>query len=58
MHRVSDQTILVECQWIETCVVFVVKEMVESPFETQSDSFYFVNGRLIMHNKAYFAYNT
>jgi protein unc-119 len=26
--------------------------MIESPFETKSDSFYFVNGNLIMHNKA------
>jgi GMP-PDE, delta subunit len=26
--------------------------MIESPFETKSDSFYFVNGSLIMHNKA------
>ena len=26
--------------------------MIDSPFETKSDSFYFVNGNLIMHNKA------
>ena len=26
--------------------------MIENPFETKSDSFYFVNGSLIMHNKA------
>lgn len=26
--------------------------MIEHPFETKSDSFYFVNGKLIMHNKA------
>lgn len=26
--------------------------MIDSPYETQSDSFYFVNGKLIMHNKA------
>lgn len=29
-----------------------VKDMIENPFETKSDSFYFVNGKLIMHNKA------
>ena len=26
--------------------------MIDNPYETQSDSFYFVNGKLIMHNKA------
>jgi hypothetical protein len=26
--------------------------MIDNPFETKSDSFYFVNDRLIMHNKA------
>lgn len=26
--------------------------MIDNPFETRSDSFYFVDGRLIMHNKA------
>jgi len=26
--------------------------MIDHPFETKSDSFYFVNGKLIMHNKA------
>ena len=30
----------------------VVNDMIDSPFETKSDSFYFVNGNLIMHNKA------
>ena len=31
--------------------------MVESPYETKSDSFYFVNNELIMHNKADYAYD-
>ena len=31
---------------------FVVSDMIDNPYETQSDSFYFVNGKLIMHNKA------
>jgi len=35
----------------------MVKDMVNSPFETKSDSFYFVNNKLIMHNKADYAYN-
>lgn len=26
--------------------------MIENPYETRSDSFYFVNDKLIMHNKA------
>ncbi|XP_033123199.1 protein unc-119 homolog B-like [Anneissia japonica] len=34
-----------------------IKEMVECPFETKSDSFYFVDNKLIMHNKADYAYN-
>lgn len=33
------------------------QEMIDSPFETKSDSFYFVNDQLIMHNKADYAYN-
>ena len=34
-----------------------VEEMINSPFETRSDSFYFVDDCLIMHNKADYAYN-
>jgi len=30
--------------------------MIESPFETVSDSFYFVEGKLVMHNKAAYSY--
>lgn len=37
--------------------MFAVKEMIQYPFETKSDSFYFVDERLIMHNKAEYAYN-
>ena len=36
-----------------SCVLLAaVNDMIEHPFETKSDSFYFVNGKLIMHNKA------
>ncbi|PSN53647.1 Protein unc-119 B [Blattella germanica] len=35
----------------------LVKEMISHPFETRSDSFYFVDDRLIMHNKADYAYD-
>lgn len=35
----------------------LVNEMIACPFETRSDSFYFVDDRLIMHNKADYAYN-
>ena len=31
--------------------------MIDSPYETRSDSFYFVNDKLIMHNKADYAYD-
>lgn len=34
-----------------------IREMVSSPFETRSDSFYFVDDRLVMHNKADYSYN-
>jgi len=33
-----------------------VKKMVAHPFETKSDSFYFVGNKLIMHNKADYSY--
>lgn len=36
---------------------FLVQEMIENPFETRSDSFYFVDNRLMMHNKADYAYD-
>jgi hypothetical protein len=34
----------------------LVNEMIDNPYETKSDSFYFVNGKLIMHNKASYRY--
>jgi len=34
-----------------------IKQMVGNPFETKSDSFYFVDGNLVMHNKADYSYN-
>ena len=33
-------------------------ELVSHPYETKSDSFYFVEGKLIMHNRADYAYST
>lgn len=35
----------------------LVNEMIMNPFETRSDSFYFVDNCLVMHNKADYAYN-
>ncbi|KAL1110395.1 hypothetical protein AAG570_007926 [Ranatra chinensis] len=35
----------------------LVADMINNPFETRSDSFYFVDNQLIMHNKADYAYN-
>lgn len=34
----------------------IVQEMIDHPFETKSDSFYFVDDKLIMHNKAEYSY--
>jgi len=34
----------------------LMNDMIENPYETRSDSFYFVNNRLIMHNKASYKY--
>lgn len=34
-----------------------MQEMIENPYETRSDSFYFVDDVLIMHNKADYGYN-
>eukprot|EP00042_Codosiga_hollandica_P003064 m.12784 g.12784 ORF g.12784 m.12784 type:complete len:209 (-) comp17857_c0_seq1:125-751(-) len=33
-----------------------IQDMVANRFETRSDSFYFVEGKLIMHNRAQYAY--
>lgn len=38
-------------------MIFAVKLMVENPYETRSDSFYFVDGKLVMHNKAEYSYS-
>ncbi|KAM9789044.1 protein unc-119 homolog B-like [Neosynchiropus ocellatus] len=35
----------------------VIREMILHPYETQSDSFYFVDNKLVMHNKADYSYN-
>ncbi|KAI5642598.1 GMP-PDE, delta subunit domain-containing protein [Phthorimaea operculella] len=35
----------------------LVEEMIAAPFETCSDSFYFVDEHLVMHNKADYAFN-
>jgi len=34
-----------------------VTEMIRCPYETRSDSFYFVDNKLMMHNKAEYAYD-
>lgn len=34
-----------------------VQEMIDNPNITKSDSFYFVENKLIMHNKAEYSYN-
>ena len=34
----------------------LIEEMIQNPYETKSDSFYFVGNELIMHNKASYKY--
>ena len=34
-----------------------IADMVAHPFETRSDSFYFADGALIMHNRAEYSYS-
>ena len=34
----------------------LIDDMMNNPYETKSDSFYFVDGALIMHNKASYSY--
>jgi len=34
----------------------LIQQMIDNPYDTQSDSFYFVGDTLIMHNKAAYAY--
>ncbi|CAI2349769.1 unnamed protein product [Caenorhabditis sp. 36 PRJEB53466] len=36
----------------------LMDEMIANPYETRSDSFYFVDGKLVMHNKADYAYDS
>lgn len=38
------------------CVCCAVDDIVAHPYETSSDSFYFVEDKLIMHNKATYRY--
>ncbi|CAB3401682.1 unnamed protein product [Caenorhabditis bovis] len=35
----------------------LMEEMISNPYETRSDSFYFVDNKLVMHNKADYAYD-
>ncbi|KAL0973135.1 hypothetical protein UPYG_G00199430 [Umbra pygmaea] len=35
----------------------IMHEMILHPYETQSDSFYFVDNKLVMHNKADYSYS-
>ena len=37
--------------------MITVEEIIACPYETRSDSFYFVEDKLIMHNKADYAYD-
>lgn len=37
--------------------LFTAREMIANPNVTKSDSFYFVEDKLVMHNKAEYSYN-
>ena len=41
---------------ISDCLSYSVDDMIASPYETKSDSFYFVDNKLVMHNKASYKY--
>lgn len=45
------------CQLRAYIQLIAVNEMIANPFETRSDSFYFVDNCLVMHNKADYAYD-
>lgn len=34
----------------------LIADMIDNPYETRSDSFYFVNNKLVMHNKSSYKY--
>lgn len=34
----------------------LINDMIENPYETRSDSFYFIENKLVMHNKAAYRY--
>ena len=42
---------------LQTKFSFLAKEMIDHPYETKSDSFYFVENQLIMHKKASYAFD-
>lgn len=43
--------------FFDNTAILSVSEMIANPFETRSDSFYFVDNNLVMHNKADYSYN-
>ena len=55
MGNIFDIEVVMLC--LHLCFCISVHEMIASPYETRSDSFYFVDDCLVMHNKADYAYN-
>lgn len=53
----SDCSFLIFSYEIPSLPPDLVAEMIANPFETKSDSFYFVNGSLVLHNKADYSYD-
>lgn len=51
------KTDVLACFLLCSLCTLTVREMILHPYETQSDSFYFVDNKLVMHNKADYSYN-
>lgn len=55
LHYLFCFVALILCFFFSSCPA--VREMIVHPYETQSDSFYFVDNKLVMHNKADYSYS-
>ncbi|VDL93898.1 unnamed protein product [Schistocephalus solidus] len=53
---ISDSSYLMVCILYVYITIYLVQAMISCPNETKSDSFYFVNDTLVMHNKAEYSY--
>ncbi len=49
--------IILSSSFFHYSLFILVKDMIDNPYETKSDSFYFVDNQLIMHKKATYAFD-